>query len=239
METYEDYEFCREIGFDLFQGYFLSKPQIIKHASVPSSQMSLLRILANLQDPSVDITEISKLLSQDAGLSYKLLRYINSSAIGLPRPVQSLQQAMVLLGLSRLKTLVTLIMMSSIDHKPICLVDSSLVRARLCEQIAQAAGRKDKEAFFMVGLLSTLDVFFERKMDDILCDLPLIEDIKNAILYQEGALGEALRCAIAYEQGNWEGVHYPALDQSQIQDICHEAVRWAKISVETLLPQKD
>ncbi|WP_298862327.1 EAL and HDOD domain-containing protein [uncultured Gimesia sp.] len=239
VETYEDFEFCKELGFDLFQGYFLSKPRIIKQASVPDSQMSLLRIMANLQDPSVDIKQVSTLLSQDAGLSYKLLHYINSSAIGLTRPVQSLQQALVLLGLNRLKSMVTLIIMTGIDNKPVCLVDTSLVRARLCEQIAEAAGRKDKEAFFMVGLLSTLDVFFDRKMDDILTGLPLSEDIKNAILYQEGAIGEALRCAIAYEHGDWDGVYYPSLDQALIRYFCHEAVSWAKVSIETLMPEED
>jgi len=239
VETYEDFEFCKELGFDLFQGYFLSKPRIIKQASIPDSQMSLLRILANLQDPSADFKKISSLLSQDAGLSYKLLRYINSSAIGLPRAIESLQQALVLLGLNRLKSMVTLIMMTDIDHKPICLVESSLVRARLCEQIAEAAGRNDKETFFMVGLLSTLDVLLDRRMDDILSELPLAEDVKMAILYQEGAIGEALRCAIAYEKGDWDGVNYPSLDQALIRYFCHEAVSWANISIETLLPREN
>ena len=136
VETYEDFEFCHELGFDLFQGYFFCRPKIVKGRAIPAGRLGTLRIVGRMNEPGVQLKELEDLISRDVGLSYRLLRYINSAFFGLRREITSVRQALVLLGLENIRRWATLLALAGVDDKPHELLVTALLRARMCEQLA-------------------------------------------------------------------------------------------------------
>jgi len=229
VETYEMLEFCKAAGFDLFQGYFLAKPQIISGRKMSDSKQSALQLLAALQDPDVPIETVEKMIARDTVLSFKLLRLINSAAFGLTRKVDSLKQAIMLLGLNKIRNWVNILVMSNLGGKPHELSVSALVRARMCETIANKLSNRKADGFFTVGLLSTLDAFMDVPLSTLLGTISLSPHINDAILHQSGTEGKVLEITTFYEKGDWEKIDWTYLEN---QGLNAEAV--AQIYLDTL-----
>jgi EAL and modified HD-GYP domain-containing signal transduction protein len=230
VETYEMLEFCKSAGFDLFQGYFLARPQIISGRKMSDNKQSVLQLLSALQDPDVPVDKIEKMLARDTVLSFKLLRLVNSAAFGLARKVDSLKQAIMLLGLNKIKNWVNILAMSNLGDKPHELSVSALTRARMCELIAnQLNGKLKVDGFFTVGLLSTLDAFMDAPMATLLDSISLSQHINDAILKQLGNEGKVLEIITYYEKGDWDNIDWDYLTTNNIS-----AEKLAQIYVETL-----
>jgi len=230
VETYEMLEFCKSAGFDLFQGYFLARPQIITGRKMSDNKQSVLQLLAALQDPDIAVEKIEKMLARDTVLSFKLLRLVNSAAFGLARKVDSLRQAIMLLGLNKIKNWVNILAMSNLGDKPHELSVSALTRARMCELIANELNGKAKpDGFFTVGLLSTLDAFMDAPMTTLLDSISLSKHINDAILNQLGSEGKVLEITTAYEKGDWENIDWDYLASNNINPE-----KLAQIYIETL-----
>jgi c-di-GMP phosphodiesterase len=138
VETHEELDFCKSLGFDYYQGHFLCQPKLVTKRTVPTNRMAKLSLIAELNNPEADFDALEKIISRDVGLSYRFLRYINSAFFSLPHKVGSIRQALVLLGLSAVKNWATLLAMADIDDKPNELIVTALVRAKMCE-LASAA----------------------------------------------------------------------------------------------------
>lgn len=206
-EKVEDlFQFHRlhDLGFDFFQGYFFAKPSIVEERRLTNNQSIMLELLSRLNDPAVKVDELIELISQDAALSFKILRFINSAGVGLAREVNSIQQAVVLLGLARIKSWTTLIVMANMGDAPEELFNLGLLRANMCERMVRADGSGQPDVAYTVGLLSILDSLMSMPLDNVLAQLPLPEDIKAAIRNREGEYGEALACAQAIEENQWD-----------------------------------
>lgn len=230
VETYEMLEFCKTAGFDLFQGYFLARPQIISGRKMSDNKQSVLQLLSALQDPDVPVDKVEKMLARDTVLSFKLLRLVNSAAFGLARKVDSLKQAIMLLGLNKIKNWVNILAMSNLGDKPHELSVSALTRARMCELIAnQLNGKLKVDGFFTVGLLSTLDAFMDAPMASLLDSISLSQHINDAILKQLGNEGKVLEIITYYEKGEWDNIDWDYLTANNIN-----AEKLAQIYVETL-----
>jgi EAL and modified HD-GYP domain-containing signal transduction protein len=230
VETYEMLEFCKAAGFDLFQGYFLARPQIITGRKMSDNKQSVLQLLSALQDPNVPVEKIEKMLARDAVLSFKLLRLVNSAAFGLSRKVDSLKQAIMLLGLDKIKNWVNILVMSNLGDKPHELSVSALTRARMCELIAnQFSGKTKTDGYFTVGLLSTLDAFMDTPLATLLDSISLSTHINDAILNQLGSEGKVLEITTHYEKGEWDKIDWGYLEVKGIS-----AEQLAKIYVDTL-----
>jgi EAL and modified HD-GYP domain-containing signal transduction protein len=173
-------------------------------------------------------------MSRDVALSYKLLRLINSAFYALPRKVDSLRQALSLLGTRFLTTWVSLLILSGFDDKPLELMVTAMVRAKMCELLAQALGRSDTDTFFTVGLFSALDALMDSSMEDVLKSLPLSDDLAVALLRYEGLLGSVLACVLAYERGCWQTVACPGLNSAAITEAYLHAITWATKTSATL-----
>lgn len=218
IETQAIQALCQSLKFDYFQGYHFSQPKLLKFNSVPANQLTILQLISKLHDPEVEIKSVESLISQDVALSYKLLRYINSAYFNLPRRVDSIQRAVILLGLKNIRSWATLISLNHIaDHRS-DLITLALERAKMCELLADALQIKQKESGFTVGLLSVLDVMTQAPMELILAALPLSEEINAALLNHEGPLGRILACALAYERCDWASLDTLGLEPSQIND---------------------
>lgn len=228
VETQEEFEQLRELGFDYFQGYFFAKPKVITGNKLPDNHVAILNLIAKLQEPAVTIEEIEPLVSQNLALSYKLLRYINSAFFALPRKVSSIRQIVIFFGLQRLKNWASLLAMTEVDRKPAELIQTGLVRARACELLAQCAGRPKCESYFMAGLFSILDALMDHSMSEVLEKLPIDDRMASALLEYEGELGEVLKCCIACEQNNWPDMKLERLKEGAINRAYLDAMIWSR-----------
>ncbi len=227
VETKDELEACKEIGCTLFQGYFLAKPSNLERGGTAPARQTLLRLVARLYDPDVSVQEIEHIVASDVGLSYRILRIINSAYYHLPRKVRSVRQAVALLGLRFTRSWVSLIVMADLGDAPTEVVTAAAVRAKMCERLAQIRGVNDPEAYYLSGLFSMLDAIMDQPLDAIVGQLPLTPDIKSALMAKEGPIGQALNCVLAHEQANWEGLSFEGLQDEEIQQAYLEALSWA------------
>jgi len=228
VSTVEQFERCIGLGFEGFQGDFLQHPQTFRAKQVPSNKLSTLRLVASLQNENYAIAEVERLLSQDISMSYHVLRCINSSYYNLPRKVDSIRQAIVILGLENLRQLCTLLCLQGLDDRPPSLFVHALTRARLCEQLGKMGGAKDAGPFFMTGLFSLLNALVGLPTEKIVEELPLAPAISAALVTGEGDLGAALQCTRAYERGAWSHVIYGKVAPHLIRAAYVDAVFWAE-----------
>ena len=189
VETPQDYEFCKSLGFDYFQGYFFCKPSIIQGQHIPSNQMALLSLLAKLLNPDIELSKIEDIVCQDLSLSTKVLRFANSAFCGLPKKVDSIRQATRMVGLVRLKSWALVIAMAGLDEKPFELLKVGLLRARMCEQIAALIEPSTTDHFFTVGLFSMLDALFDKPLEDLISIVGLSEEARDALIDYKGVMG--------------------------------------------------
>ena len=228
VETQDEFDFCMNLGFDYFQGYFLSQPKVIQGQRLPNNRLPTLRLLGKLQEPDISAAEVEELISQDVSLSYKILRYANSAAISLPRKVDSIHEAFVILGLNLIMTWTTLLAISKLDNKPDELMVTALMRGKMAEELARTCGEKDPGSFFTVGLFSTLDALMDNTMEEILTQLPLADNITEALLNHTGIHGQILECVLAYERGQWDLIKCSSLNSQDIRNCFLEAITWSR-----------
>lgn len=226
IETHEDFEWCKELGFDYFQGFFFSKPKNFTAQSIKPNRMAVLRILASLQNPDCDIRELEELISNDVSMSYKILRIINSALYSMPRTIESVKQAIMALGLKAIRDWIAIISLTDIDDKPRELVALSLQRARMMSLLADHKGL-DPDAAFTTGLFSLIDAMMDQSMERIMSELPLANDIVRALLDQEGELGNLMDFVVRYEQGDWDEVIAGPLSAEELREHYLDAVEWS------------
>lgn len=226
VETADEFEFCKALGFDYFQGYFLSRPQIVEGKSIANNQIAILQLLVKLRDPTVSFDEVVDLIKLDVSLSIKLLRYVNSLAHGVRRQIDSVRQAAVRLGIQKICQIVTLIAVGGLADKPEPLLETALIRARMCEILGGVKHPELADVCFTVGLFSNLDAFLDRPLPEILEGLPLATDITDALLSYKGPMGGMLVAVLAFEKGDWETVRKYDLEDSTVQSAYLTAVHW-------------
>lgn len=224
IESEDMLDFCQSLGFDYFQGHYFSRPKLVKFRSIPTNQLAILQLVGKLNEPEANVQSIESLITQDVSLSYKLLRHINSAYFGLTKRVESLHRAMLLLGMNNIKAWATMISLANIDKHRSDLTTTALIRAKMCELLAEEAGLVHKENGFTVGLLSILDIMTQAPMEEIIAHLPLADEINCALLRHEGLLGRVLACTLAYEQGNWQAVDASGFDPGQVSDAYFAAL---------------
>ncbi len=225
VETQEDYEVCKAAGFDYFQGYYFCKPRIVAGSKIPTNRVTILRLMAKLRDPNVSTRELERIVSQDVSLSYKLLQYINSAYVGIRNRVESIGHAVRLVGTEHLRLLATLLMMTSMEDKPRELAVVSLIRAKMCELLATQLGVPNTAPYFTVGLFASLDAFLDCPMVAALENLPLSQEICNALLSREGELGQVLNWVLAYERPDREPQSIE-LNARTMQRAYTDSIRW-------------
>jgi EAL and modified HD-GYP domain-containing signal transduction protein len=228
VETAEDLERSMALGFDAFQGYFLHHPQMFAARRIPQHRIGILRLVALLQNEMARIDEIERLISQDIALSYRVLRCLNSSYYGLPKRVDSIGQAIVILGFDRLRELCALAALLEFGDRPSSLVLDAMTRARMCEHLGRLRGLANTAPFFTTGLFSLLDALTGIPMAELVHELPLAPGVVKALLTGEGDAGQALHAARAYEHGALDLDGYGGWTCEQIQLAYVEAVSWAE-----------
>ena len=234
VETNEVYEQAKQMGYQLFQGYFFAKPVIISRKDIPTNKIQFLRILKDVHAEEVDFQALAKTIQSEVSLSYKLLKLINSAAFSLRHKVTNITQALSLLGIREIRSWVSLISISAMaDDKPPELVVTSLMRAKLCDALAEPCrmiGRRSD--LFLMGLFSLLDVIMSRPIKEILQEITVEEDIRDALIGEPGKLHSLLELIVAIEQGNWDRVTTLAealgIPEKPLSQAYMDSVKWAQ-----------
>jgi EAL and modified HD-GYP domain-containing signal transduction protein len=228
VETIEAFERCVALGFDAFQGNFLQNPKTFSARPIPSNRFGALRIVSLLQKEDSEISDIERLVAHDLGLSYRILRCINSSYYGFSKKVDSIRQAVMILGFERLRQLCALVALRELGDRPPSVFVNAMTRARMCEMLGPLRNMRDTAGLFILGLFSTLDVLTGMSMRDLLKELPLSEDLVDALLTHQGLMGSVLREVIVFERGQWQAIAFRGLKPEVIQSLYLESVEWAE-----------
>jgi len=233
IETMEEYRFYCDRGFDYLQGYFLSKPREYVSRDLPGSKLAILQLLATVHRADVATNDIEQQITRDVALSYKLLKLVNAPFFGIGREVDSIKQAIVLLGRDEIRKWVSLLALGGMSDEPAATMEIAVLRAKLCEMLAVKAGLKT-DSYFTVGMFSALDMLMRQPIESILAKLPLSDAIKDAILHHRGLPGSALACALAIENAEWSEIEFRTLDQEDMLEVYREAVQWTNKIIRSL-----
>ena len=238
IETYEEFESAMDMGFQLFQGYFFCKPELVKGKEISGSQISLLRILAEVNRSDFNFEDLEKIIAPDVGLSYNLLKYINSAFFAKANQINSIQQALVYMGEQEIRRFVSLVVLSKLgDAKPSELVRASCMRAKFCELLAGSTPTEAPSAeFFTLGMFSLIDAIVDQPMGTVMKNLPLSENIKMALVKRKGHLVGYLALVECYEKAMWPFVSRLsdalAIDESLLPGLYVQACDWANTITE-------
>lgn len=199
--NYHMLEKLKRADIHLFMGTFLEKPTKYSKDEVSPNKTSIISLLTQLNDPDVELSSISKIVTSDTILSYKLLQMINSPLYRGVEGINSVQDALVRFGYNNLKKWVLMLSLCDLTDKPVALIQTALQRAIMCQMIAEEQGYYEPEVFYTAALLSTLDAFLDHPLPDLLEDAALTEEVKKAILFFEGDVGEVLKMVIDFQRG--------------------------------------
>ncbi|WP_413282906.1 EAL and HDOD domain-containing protein [Vibrio sp. MA40-2] len=204
VETYEEFHLAKEAGFDLFQGYFFNKPEIITNNKITSSLNTSIQLCKAIADEEIDFKQIEDIISQDAVFSLQLLNFVNSSA-HISAPINSFRQALAYLGANQIRKFVSYTALLAINPtKPKQLFYMSLHRAKFFELLlAKTSYKKMANEAYLCGLLSLIDGILDCELNQILVSLHLSKTIENAILQREGVLGLLLMLSEALDKADW------------------------------------
>ena len=235
VETQEMHSLCEQLGFDFFQGYFFCRPQLIRQKIMPANKAVVLNLLSKIQSPEMDFDELEALMIQDISLSYKLLRYINSAAFSLRREIDSIKDAVVLLGISNIKNWLSLILMSKVaDNKPTELMVTAMVRAKMCELLAAKHHPAIRPQMFIIGLFSIIDALMDTPMIELLDTVILSMPVKLALLDQAGEHGAIFKQVLLYEQGNWDELAKYSIGAEDYTESYLAALEWTRQNLKSL-----
>ncbi|MGR5131897.1 EAL and HDOD domain-containing protein [Vibrio alfacsensis] len=233
VETYHEFEQAIAAGFNLFQGYFFSKPKMIQKKRLNPAFLTMIQLCKEIADNPVNFNEIERLFSIDITLSYKLLAYVNSGYT-LTTKIKSFRQALIYLGEERLRRFISLVAIASVqEDKPDSLYSLAIQRARMCELLlSQMNTEYDPGQAFLTGMFSLLDSLLDQPLTEVINHIPVDEDIKQALTYREGTLGHLLSMIIAYEKADWETTEKYCsslkLTEPQLAKAFSQSTAWAQ-----------
>jgi c-di-GMP-related signal transduction protein len=233
VETYADFERAREYGYSLFQGYFFCRPEIMTRHDVPAYKLNYLRVLQAANRRELDTREIARYIKAETSLSYRLLRYLNSPAFFLLGEVRSIPHALMMLGERGIRRWVSLVAIACMgENKPQELLLLPLLRARFCELLAPLADMDaDASDLFLMGLLSAIDAILDMKMEDVLGEITIRSEIRDALLGNQNEFRRIYDVALHYERASWEefgkAATLLAIPQEIVAEAYIRAMEWA------------
>ena len=233
IETNEMLRHCLDLGFEMFQGNFLSKPEPITGRKLAANKIVVLELLTKLQEPSSNFKDLELLISQDPALGLKTLRLVNSAYYGPRHQIESLAHAIAYLGMDALRSLASLLVVSGLSDKPDALRDFALERAKFCELLGRKVKEAEASVFYSVGLLSTMDAYFDQPLEENLGNMSLRPDVKAALLDREGELGAVLDLVERMQLGELKAIEWDRLAEFDlspqvVNELYMEVIQWQR-----------
>ena len=235
IETHEEMESAREAGANLFQGYFFQKPKTYSVKPLATSMVNRLKVLQLLESEEQDLNALTKAIEADVSITVRLLRLVNSPVFAFVRKIDSVRQAITLVGWDKLKNWLHLIIISDMapSEKSKELSLASAVQAKFLELIALYMGKRDlSEKLYLLGLFSLLEPIMERTYNDIFSEISIDEAVQEALVHDRGELASWLNMARDLESGNWLKLDSMAMeigvDMKTVSKCKLDAMAWAK-----------
>lgn len=235
IESFDDFQFCSKLGFSLFQGSFVTRREDWTGNQVGPQTLHVCDLLNHLRREA-EIAELALLLKQDAVLSYRLLRYINSAASGLREPITSIEHALVLMGRQKMYRWLTLILFGSAQNSPraAALRENALVRGRFMEMVSEGMfAEAERDSLFVTGLFSMLDLVLQIPLSTAIQPLNLPTAIEAAILHGTGPYAPFLNLALACESPHQDRIEVAAaqcgVDVLAVNAWHFEALAWVRM----------
>ncbi|SMF04979.1 EAL and HDOD domain-containing protein [Desulfovibrio gilichinskyi] len=210
VEDTEMFDLCMNLGFNLFQGFFFSRPEIVPGKKMSSNNLNRMQLLRSISGPEFNVDDLSKAINSDVSISYRLLRFMNSPYFGLPHVVSSIQQAVVLIGYKKLASWLRVILLSDMCSAAASseLAFLSIKRAKFLELLSlELEGPKmSSDSMFLLGLFSLLDVLLGKPMKSLLAELPIEKELMAALCGESSVASVWLDLVVAFEKAKWESV---------------------------------
>lgn len=229
VEDQNMYDICKDLGFSLFQGYYLKRPNIVKGKRISSNMSNALELVKELQNQDITIDKVTILIRKSPTLSYQLLRLLNSPICGIQRQVTSLSEAVVYLGLDKIRKWAILITITSCSKQSNEIFRVVLIRAKCCENLSIRQKSTSPDSDFMAGIMSGIDLVLNIEKDIVFGQISIDNKIIDAIHHHTGNIGERLKDVLSYENYDWD--YIMALPPKRRLDIGHsfaEATIWAE-----------
>jgi EAL and modified HD-GYP domain-containing signal transduction protein len=228
VESRTMFEHCKRLGFELFQGYFFARPESVAGKKLSPNAGALLDLVGQLNKAEITTQELGEVIRRDAVLSVKLLRLVNSAAFQSGRKIDSVRQAIALLGLNRLRSWVMLLLLAGVADKPHELLRLIVLRAGMAERLSRALKIDTPERCFTAALFSGMDAMLDVPLPEIMARLPVSDALRLAVTEGEGEIGALLRAVKAYEQADWDSVStaLPKAELDALFDAYVESLVW-------------
>jgi EAL and modified HD-GYP domain-containing signal transduction protein len=234
VETAEVFDEARAHGYKLFQGYYFCRPTTFSGGALSARRLAYARLLAALNKANVSVNSVEDLVKHDASLTYRVLRCINSAAFGIRREIQSIRQALVLLGLEQVRKWASVWALAGLNGGASSeLVTIAILRARSCELVArETMGDDSASEYFLLGLCSLLDAMLGQPMDAAVAELPLSDNVRKALLGEPNPARALLDSVIAHERGEWDEAARLAaalsIKPERLPAAYADALKWAR-----------
>jgi len=238
IETQQDYQLAKSEEFKLFQGYYFCHPTLLKSRAIPTSRLFHIQILNMLHNPAVDFRKLSELVKQDAALTYRLLRLVNSPLCAVRQEVRSIETALMAVGEDNFRHIATLAIANEMNAtQPLEVLRMAFVRGRFCE-LAAVQCALDPGEQYLLGLLSLLPAMLCVSMDDLTPALPLRESIREALHGTRNRERKVLDWLESHEVGDWATsdaiVQSNSLNRDQMVRHYFQAVVWADAALNSI-----
>ena len=246
VNTQNNFASCVDFGFDFFQGYFFAQPEARIIRQLPASKMNIVDLMGESAKSNFDIIRINQIIERDAALSYLLLKFINNPTINKRYKITSLKHALNYMGEVEIKKFIALLSLTNLgDEKPLEIIHMSLVRAKFFDLLAAKRGINTNPPIgFLVGLFSLLDALLDQSMEDIVKQLPLTDEVNEALLGKNAEFNSYMTLVRAFESALWMNVikqaKYLDIDQKQLHMLYNQAIIWGngvRSAITTHYPQ--
>lgn len=231
VETREDFNFACDLGFQLFQGYFFSKPVMSNATDIGSLNANLIMIFNELGRREPDYNAVMEGIQRDVGLSYKLLKMANSVYYGAMNRIDSVKGMLVQIGTDEVRRWVQLMMLRGVQTPENAeLIKNSIVRAKMLSLIANNAGNCNESDYFIAGMFSAIDTLMNTTMEKALMGLPISDEVRDALLGEGGQLRCHLDAVIGMERADWKALErkcdYPMPSLERYMQFYIQSLRW-------------
>jgi c-di-GMP-related signal transduction protein len=233
LETPTHLALSNRYGFELRQGYVLSRPQVLTATALTPSRLRRLELLGALSAADTDLERVLSIIATDPALTIRVLRASNSVAVGTTAKISSVRQAVVMLGIAHIRQWAMLMVVDDVAEATEVQLAEALTRARLCENVADAFGAVP-DAAFMAGLITSVAAMLGLSPAAMAHQLPLSPDIAGALERGTGPLGQVLRVVNAYERGDLAAVG-AAYVGNDLTGTVIDAMRWSRRAVQATL----
>ncbi|MCL1631754.1 HDOD domain-containing protein [Sporolactobacillus sp. CPB3-1] len=234
VETTLDYRLALAMGYELFQGYFFSRPVMVNAKEIGYQVTILSRMLTELKKPEPDLDKLTAWIKSDIGLAYKLLRVANTLQYGSKYPIRSVHKAISRLGHKEMIQWIQIMMIKKVERiENAELIKRSLIRGKMMELlVVKVDGPAASADAFITGIFSSLDQILNQPMAQVVAKLPLNPEVKNALMGYKNQFRNYLDAVIHFENADWNALRLFTetnhLTSGQLMKYYMDAIKWER-----------